>query len=83
MEDYFKKYLDESFGNLNRRIDELEKTGKQTLHQSLLTNGNVRELQQWRATSQGHWNGVTKTVTIIASATGAVLGILAAYLFRS
>jgi len=77
--DYFREYFDARFDNLENRISELNDVAKKTHIQTTLTNGRVSELEKWRHTSQGQWNGVTKTITIIASGVGAVLGILAVY----
>ena len=85
-QEYFEQLLDARFQNVHdKHIHVMEKL-EAILEQTTKTNGNVKEhakeirdLREWRATSQGHW----RAFTVIASGIGGIIGALAAYFFKS
>ena len=75
--DYFEQFIKSEFLHLTKEIKDLKDDTEKILTQTTITNGRVRELERWRASSQGHWGGVNKTIAvilIIVSGLGVLIG---------
>jgi len=76
--EYFEKLINSQFEGIRHDNNDIKEQLQKILVQTTITNGRVRELENWRATSQGHWKGVILMSTII----GFVVGIIAVYLWH-
>ena len=87
--EYFEKLLDSRFDNVKNQHDHINEKLTAILVQTTKTNGRVKDLEKevvnlntWRATSTGHWSGVSKTITIIAAVIAFAGGIIATMLWH-
>lgn len=79
---HFEKMIENQFDHVKSDYQDIKKTLDKILEQTTATNGRLRSLETWRATSQGHWSGVSKTVTFIAAFIAFVGGIIATMLWH-
>ena len=87
--EYFEQLLDSRFENVRDQHEHINEKLNAILAQTTKTNGRVSDLEreivhikEWRATSQGHWNGVNKVLFIIGSLLGVILTAIATYLWH-
>ena len=85
-QEYFEQLLDARFQNVQDKHNHVMEKLDAILEQTTRTNGRVndhateiRDLREWRATSQGHW----KALMFVASGIGGALGALVAYFLKS
>ena len=80
--EYFEKFMESQFENLHSKLDAMTHLQKIANGRTGKLESEVGELKQWRATSQGHWSGVNKTVTIVAAVISFAGGIIAMMLWH-
>ena len=88
-QEYFEQLLDSRFENVRNQHEHINEKLNAILVQTTKTNGRVSDvereihkLKEWRATSQGHWNGVNKSVVIVLTLLGIVAGVVATMLWH-
>ena len=77
-QEYFEKMIESEFRHVKSDYQEIKKTLDKILEQTTKTNGRLRELETWRASSQGHCRGVVLVCTVL----GFVIGIISVYLWH-
>ena len=80
--EYFEKFMESQFDNVHSKLDHQIQLQKIANGRTAKLENEVSDLKHWRSTSQGHWSGVAKTVTIIATVIAFVGGIIATMLWH-
>ena len=80
--EYFERFLEAQFENVNSKLDHqinLQKTanGKIAEHEK-----EIHEIKLKLASSQGHWSGVNKTVALLLTIIGIVVGAIITWQFH-
>lgn len=81
--EYFEELIRKQFEHVHSDQVEIKNQLERILEQTTITNGRVRELENWRASSQGHWSGMIKTVSLIGSLIGGIIGVIVGIYFKS
>ena len=75
---YFEALIHEQFNNVHNKLNQVIELQKIANGRTSKNEEEIHKIKEWRATSQGHW----KAASVIGSAIGAGLGILAAIIWR-
>lgn len=81
--EYFEELMRKQFEHVHSDQEDIKERLEKILIQTTITNGRVRELENWRASSQGHWSGMVKTVSLIGSIIGGIIGVIVGIYFKS
>jgi len=81
-QEYFEKFLQAQFDGVNSKLDhqiQLQKiaNGKIAAHEK-----EIHEIKLKMATSQGHWNGVSRTLGILLTLIGIAVGAIATMMWH-
>jgi hypothetical protein len=75
---YFEARLDEQFNNVHQKLNQVIDLQKIANGRTSKNEEEIQKLKEWRAMSQGSW----KATAAIGSIIGAIVGLIAAILFR-
>ena len=81
--EYFEKFMESQFDNINAKLDTQIQLQKVANGRTSKLEDEIDKIKDWKATSVGHWSGVNKVITIVGSIIGGIVGVVAAYLFKS
>ena len=76
--EYFEKFIEAQFQNVHSKLDAMTHLQRVVNGRTGKLEEEVTKLNNWRATSQGHWKGVILVCTIL----GFAIGILSVYLWH-
>ena len=80
--EYFEELIKKQFEHVNINQEDIKDRLEKILVQTTITNGRVRELERWRASSQGHWSGVNKTLAVLWILSAFIGGAIITYLWH-
>jgi len=80
-QEWFKEYLEEKFNHVETKLKALQSVSDATFEQATITNGKVKNLEEWRSKQGGIWKGVSVTIMVVAGVVGAVFSAIVQYLW--
>lgn len=80
--EYFEKFMESQFENVHSKLDSQIQLQKIANGRTTKLENEIHELKEWKASTQGHWSGVSKTLTILWIITAFVGGAIVTYLWH-
>lgn len=81
-QDYFERLLDERFNHVHTKLDQQIQLQRIANGRTAKLEARVEELEKHSASAHGHWSGMNKTIIIVLTVVGIIVGAISTKLWH-